>query len=708
MLLRSVFAFGLFVLFAWPGIRWVKMVDSDHLPWWARWALGTVISFGVFSLIEAPVLLTHRSTNTAIAVGVVGWSAAALALLLLSCRFKPLSGSAPMPPPEWHLPSKTWAALALAVVVVALVLAWAFATNSVDRRFLMMSCAAITLIAIVLAFRFSRGSHVADGTVLRGMGNLFFMAALATLAFQLVVTTGCFREDADDALYMSEALSLVDSPAIGLYSAAHRGENLPATPMYALQAFELLGAMVGRISGLHTLVLFRTLLAPVLVLIAMALYTALLQRAVPRFLLGAGLLVLAYYFTFGMSSHWTTANYLLPRPAQGKTWLMHVAIPATVLLSRSWFAGPKWPTWLALAIVGMAGIGFAPTGAMILPALVFVLGLAFFSQQRSLHALGTIALLGAAAWPEVIFGLYVSSMKISSEALGSGFGGVRWRDVFLFHHLGMDQGGGAIELASIFTLPLSWAMFRRKKAALYPALFTLILFATVLNPLFFYPISNHMGDETAHRLFWLIPLSLLLASLGVVVATCGASLGGPRAALASVSALLVAFHLAGGRFVFGTNNRYLHEPADAQQCFANPFKMPSDLLEIGSTLAGKPLGPERRLLCSERVASHLDPLIPHLDFVFVRTYQTDVALLMAGRPDEAARRNYLSNQVLAGHAMFAESVALLRGSGISYVILDPPSDPEGVVRAKRIKRELTEAGFTRTYSTPTYTLWEAR
>ena len=670
--------------------------------------MGAVISFGVFSLIEAPVLLTHRSTNTAIAVGVVGWSAATLALLLFGRRFKPFSSAAPVPPPEWHLPSKTWAALALAVVAVALVVAWAFATSPVSRRFLMMSCVAITLIAIVLALRFSSGSRVADGTALRGMGRLFLVAALATIAFQLVATTGCFREDADDALYMSEALSLVDSPAMGLYSAAHRGENLPATPLYALQAFELLGAIVGRISGLHTLVLFRTLLAPVLVLMAMALYTALLRREIPHFLLGAGLLVLACYFTFGMSSHWTTANYLLPRPAQGKSWLMHVAIPAAVLLSRSWFARPKWPTWLALVIVGTAGIGFAPTGAMILCALLFVLGLVFLLQQRSLRALGTIALLGAAAWPDVVFGLYVSSMKIGPEALGAGFGDVRWRDLFLFHHLGIDLGGGALELASLFTLPLSWAMFRRREAVRYPALFTLVLFATVLSPLLFGPISNHLGDEAAHRLFWLIPLGLLLASLGVVVATCAVSLGGPRAALASVVALLITFPFAGGRFVFGTRNRYLHEPADTQQCFANPFKMPSDLLEIGTILAHKPLGTGRRLLCSERVVSHLDPLILPLDPVFVRTYQTDVALLMAGRPDEAARRNYLSNQVLTGHAIFAEAVALLRGSGARYVILDPPSGPEGVVRAERVKRELSEAGFALTHSTATYTLWEAR
>ncbi|MDA0667105.1 MAG: DUF6077 domain-containing protein [Planctomycetota bacterium] len=148
---------------------------------------------------------------------------------------------------------------------------------------------------------------------------------------------------------------------MGEFAPTHRGEPLPANPVYALQSFELWGAMLARFSGLHPLIVTRSLLGPILLLLSLALYAGLLRRMIPIGLLQVGMVFLLAYFVFGISSHWTPNNYLLTRPQQGKTWLMHAGVLAVLIQSLQFFKQSNRQNGLLLFFISCACLVWAPT-----------------------------------------------------------------------------------------------------------------------------------------------------------------------------------------------------------------------------------------------------------------------------------------------------------------------------------------------------------
>lgn len=197
------------------------------------------------------------------------------------------------------------------------------------------------------------------------------------------------------------------------------------------------------------------------------------------------------------------------------------------------------------------------------------------------------------------------------------------------------------------------------------------------------------------RLFWLLPFPILLALFAIGL------LSALREPWRSFGVLVVpaVMLLIGGNFVWSAGNIYSEDVLHvAPYVAANPYKMPSGLLEIAEHLRAAETGPERRILCSVRSASHLSPFGPAFDFVYARDYQTDVALAMAGRTAEAEQRGRLSRDFMSGAVKGREAKALLQHQRVGWVVLDEPLAP--------VEEELRTAGYREVRRADAYRLWE--
>ena len=526
------------------------------------------------------------------------------------------------------------------------------------------------------------------------------LGACCLLALALVATTVFVREDTDDMLYLSEALVLPEAPAMAVESPVHRGEGLPANVLYAWQTFELWGALLARASGVHPMILFRTLFAPLVLLLAAALGYEIFRRMLPRSSLGAAALVALGYACFGIGSHWTANNYLLPRPAQGKTWLVHVAVPALVLLISEFMRRPRHGSWMLLLLTCFAALGFAPMSVYLAPTALGALVLAHLALWPSRAGVLRAAAAVAALLPIFWFGLYLLTHVDPhvAESIADRVAPSRWRDDFFFGHLNFHEGRGGLELFPLVALPLAALVAPRREQLFFPVAFTLMLFATLLNPLIHGAVGGMLtGWEGYQRMFWLVPYPFVLGLLAA--GAVGAATSARRPALAGagvLAAFLLAMPLTGGRFVFGPGNPS-GGTSPAPYLARNAYKMPEELRRLAELLLRGGHGPQARILCTERTASHLAPLAKEFDFVFTRPYVTRASLRFAGRIEEADERERLAGPFLAGELPEDEAVALLGEHATGWVIQEQDSP--------RVENALRRAGFAEAGRQGSYRLW---
>jgi hypothetical protein len=462
---------------------------------------------------------------------------------------------------------------------------------------------------------------------------------------------------------------------MGAEHAAHRGEALPPSALHAWSALELWGALVARVSGVHALALFRTLFAPLLFVLTVFACYELFRRILPPGSVAVCMLVTLAYSTFGVASHLTAQSVLIPRAGQGRTWLLHLAVPALVRIGYEFMRAPRAGSWILVLLVCFASLGFAPASLLLIPSTLAAVLLAYLVFWPTRASLVRGAAAATTLAPLLGFALWVSGgAGAPPAATGSG----SWQGDFFFAHLDLSHGAGALELFPLVALPLAALFLQKREQLFYPVAFTAALFASATNPIFYPLVSGSLARwEGYDRLFGLVPYPLVMGVLAAGLVQVAASTRRPRLAGAAVLAgFLLSMPLTGGALVF-----------DASARAENAFKMPADLLRLAETLAGGPHGPHDRILCSERSAAHLAPLVPAFDFVFTHADHTPRALQAAGRHREAEERERLARAFLAGGVAAADAVPLLDAHRVRHVVLDAPA-PEAAAA-------LDAAGFAR-------------
>ena len=698
--------------FWWPAWRLHQAWSDAEETTESKLTLSFVTAFGVFSATTGPLLLLHASTTTALFVVATVWLLFLSLAEFLARRRGRLASLSPPTASTDHAPANqslsfggrpTWILMALTAVSAIV-----YARDILPRRYGLLALIGCFGLNALLALRQWRLGFTGvtpeaastptvpappslDRRLLQLLGISLFAACLITPFFHL-------RADADDNLYLSEALLLQDSEAMGATAPTHRGENLPSNPMYGWQSFELWSAMLARLSGLHPLIVMRTLFAPLLLLLTLGVYRSLFRRILPAHLLPLATVLVLGYFLFGMSSQWTPNNYLLPRPQQGKTWLMHLGIAATVLHALRFLERPRLGNWFLLLATSFACLGWAPTSIVLLPVLIATLGLAFLLQKRDFASLRPILQLGVCALPPLLFGLYLFAQQdaLRLEVTLDWAENSPWTGLFFYQFLQGHSQGGGLELFLLTATPLLCLGMQTAQRLAYPVLFFLALGLVALNPLLFGVVHDYVGDTGYLRFFWLLPLPVLLGFLGVRLSASMSKKGVPMSLGAVLC--LAAFPLFGTHYVWGTANLYdAPEEGIYLAETSNPMKVPDGLLEVAESLRSLPLGPENRILCHLNEVMHLAPLIKEFDFVYARNYQTLAPLLVLGRDQEAVRREALGTAFLRGEMASTHAQGLLEQEKAQYIIVGPWSPA--------VIPQLLELGYRERLASDGYALW---
>ncbi len=715
-LIRALAFCLLAILFALPGWRAVQFWDrSGRFSRAEQFALGFVCCFGVFSGTTGPFLVLHLSFSAAVWAASAVWIAAFAAIEI--ARRRPLANEGEAAPstdvPTLNLLAGRWPGLFAALLLTSLAAAWAFSEGIPSRRgssLLVMALLGCNAGAVLLVFRSGALRTVeTDRAVDPGLQRWATLAMAGLVIFQMASSAVYVREDMDDTLHLWQISSLQNAPAMATEAPNHLGEGLPPNPIYAWQAWELWGAALTEASGLHPIIAFRSVLAPVLVLLAAVLYAAVLRRVLPSAVVPIAMVVLLAYMVWGMSSHHTANNFLLTRAAQGKTWQMHIAVPSLVLLTIEYMRHARLSSWCFVILASLAALGWGPSSIPLVPMLMGTLLAACWVAYPRRVILRRAVVAGVAVLPQLALGVYAASALpenlLLDPARGEDVGvvrNVRWRDAFLFSHLNLSNDGGALEIFALVATPLAFVFLGRRSQRIYPIAFSYLFFLGVANPFLFPFVTSHLVPASGYvRFFHLVPFGLLLGCVGVAVALVSAGFGSRRShrALALV-AFVAVMPLVGANYVWSPANVYFGSHSPQPYIATNPYKMPDGLLHVAKSLRAKPHGPDHRVLCSERSASHLAGFDASFVFVFTRIYQTRIPLLYAGRRAEADRRELLARGFLSGTVDPARVQELLNESRTAYVVLDREDDS--------VVRPLREFGFQRTTRVHPYSLWERR
>jgi len=714
---ETLLFYALVGLFWWPSWRWLGATPwGRQLAPTERAAIALASSFGVFAALSGPLLLLHLSTASALRILLPAW------ILYLTGAEYFRRGRGPHRPDSpnsttqkeetiaFHLPQRPLSVLLLGLSAFAVAggraAGWLPHRLSLGLLGLVVSAAGGAALLSWLRSRsaapiplFPTSAPHTEATI----GDRILKAVLLALVLTSLLSTAFrARTDTDDNLYLSEALLLQDSPAMGLEAPTHRGEALPSNPVYAWQSFELWAAIMAKGSGTHPLFVLRSLIGPLLFLASLALYGSLLRWILPPSLRTGAMVLLCAYFLFGMSSHWTPNNYLLTRPQQGKTWLMHLGVAALILQAIPLLRAPSASRCFTLLLLSFACLGWAPTAVLLVPTLLGFLALAQMMVAPSFKTMRGAGMLALCILPQLLFGffLFLQEGAISKEDSLAWTAGSHWMDLLYFQFFQGDVGGGGLELATLAASPLLLLLLPKLTRRAFPMWFSIGLVAILLNPLLFPWLSGDIMGEVGYlRLLWLLPIPLLLAALGACLAGVAArgKLSGPGYTTGILAALL-AFPLCGAHAVWSRANLYFPVELGVDQISVeNPYKMPQGLLNVARELQTLPLGPEHRILCSLSEVNHLAPLVPAFDFVFARDYQTVTPLHVLGRMEEAARRMALGTEFLEGKLQDEVAAPSLLAEKAEYVLIGPFLPP--------LSEQLKRLGYGLRFTSGGFSLW---
>jgi hypothetical protein len=707
---QALLFFVLVAAFWFPAWRWLNHSNGNlNEHWCTRAAFAFVIAFGLFSAISGPLLLCHASTQTALYVLLPSW-----VLCLIGAEWNRRKQTLPAPSqhatdpaPQWSRP--TYPGFFLGAVLLGLAVATAATKEWIPRRIGLGLLGLGFAVSFLLAWRSRKNScppiDLASQTT--GESKSIWDHAITLLLLSLVLATLItpafhFRADADDNLYLSEALLLTDSPAMGLEAPTHRGEGLTSNPLYSWQSFELWVALLARFAGLHPLMVLRSLLGPLLVLLCLSLYRGILRRILPQQLLPAAMVFLVAYFLFGTSSHWTPNNYLLSRPQQGKTWLMHLGVAAILLQSMLYLECRNVKQWLLLLLTSFACLGWAPTAVLLVPGLLGTFALSQLFVAPSLATLRRQLPMFACILPQLLFAilLFTQQDAIQKESTLDWGDPAPWQNLFILQFLNGGMHGGALELAALILAPLLVFALPRLRRQAYPLWFSVALGCVLLNPLFYQLMCKYISGEPGYlRFFWLLPLPFFIASLGAVLVELGARTQSPGPSrFAGLTLGLLVFPLCGAHYVWSPENvYYLSDSGTYLGPVDNPYKMPAGLLDTAQELTALPLGPDHRILCHISEVMHLSPLVHEFDFVFARDYQTLPPLWALGRDDEADRRLSLGIDFMKGALTDEIAAPLLAQEKAEYVIVGP--DTAG------LEIQLERLNYSLRFESGEFSLW---
>jgi len=633
----------------------VSDASPDRPPFAARGLEVGVVAFAAFTVVTNACVAVGASLDALLLV-----CAAGIAVALVSVAMRSRRGGAgpatPLAPPPGLRQNRAQSA-----GLRSLLIGGALAAATTGALFeSILAWWAIALPTFAAALWGEARTDVAAPAPMRSAFTDRLLVALAVL-FACVVSIAQ-RADADDAFYVNLVLAAAARPDAPLLA----GDTLHgypgvamALPVFEVLSWEVLQAAIVRLTGASTLTVTHVVVPPLVALIVPLAWARLATRLLPASWPWAVVCVVIGLLAVGdgRAGH---GDFGLLRLHQGKSVMLHIALPLCTAFAIEYGMAPSRWGLVRLAAAQIAAVGLSASGLWLGPVAAG-LGLLATTPLRP-RALRTswrtlAAGLCASAYPVALaLLLRGETLRAMSEAPRP-LDGASWDGPRLMEHAAdLVLGSGPYRwialLALVAATASSGSPMARRFGAIAGAAFVVVLFDPLTAP---FVANGVTGADTYFRVFWALPLPLLVASLLVepLVASLPGRLDRPsiRRAGAAITALFVL--VAAPRFhtLSAENGTRLATPGP---------RLPPDELAAARTI-NRLADPDHFVLAPLAVARWIPLVEGHPKPLMVRELYLDRLAPLLGR-EELDRRRALAHLVggairpRAGEALLADAI----------------------------------------------------
>ena len=333
--------------------------------------------------------------------------------------------------------------------------------------------------------------------------------AIIVIGWQICNSTFLFKEDADDAFYISlaneakELENLYDTdPSVGIKESTF-DKN------YIFNTWEIYGGFLARVFDINTTTLFHTVYQIVFIILAYISYYLVLKKCLKKENLGIGILILSIVFLFTGVSAKFKGPFLLGRIYQGKSILLNILIPFVIFEILDY--EKKKGNYLILTLAYISSLAFSPI-TIWLVSLIYGIFLLNILLQKDVNKFKEgLKLLIPIILICVIYILVAVLGNAGLEDITKSENFEQLEDFKIF--LGEGKIIFVLYIISIFVI---WTKgnVNQKNIGLYFPLLALLL---VYNPLLTKIYIKLVTISTYWRLYWLLPLELTITIASIII-----------------------------------------------------------------------------------------------------------------------------------------------------------------------------------------------
>jgi hypothetical protein len=532
---------------------------------------------------------------------------------------------------------------------------------------------------------------------------LFGMAACMAL-----LTAVAHRGDADDAFYVNLLVAAIDDPSAPLLA----GDTLHGVPgvsmslpVFKVLSIQMLGASIARLTGASGLGVAHLLFPPLFAFLMTLAYAQLLRWLVPGRWLAALACSAAFLLTVGEGSL-GYGDFALLRMQQGKSMMLHVALPLIASYGIQLARAPSARRWWMLAAAQIAAVGLSTTALWLAPVVatlgvVSATALPLAADRRAAlrGGLRTVALgVASSFYPlGLALAMRAETARLFKDAVYA-MEALSWSGDQLFvWALESVMGGGV--WASLFFLAilaagtLTTSPLGQRFVATYAFAFVLLFWNPWAAPLV---ARNVSGPDTYFRVFWILPLPILVGmALSAPLEIGRIARPIPRAAAIAVVVLLcgVALVLAPATPTLSrTNGVALHAPG---------YKVPAEGFEAAKEIAR--LAPGRPKVLAPIAVARWLPLLPEHPYpLVVRELNLDILHPHLGGAELDRRR--LLVHLVGGELRVPSGGDLLAAAIVEYP-LEVVSLGGRALAWPEVRAVLLASPLEVRYRTPDFEIW---
>ncbi|MEX0748989.1 MAG: DUF6077 domain-containing protein [Candidatus Saccharimonadales bacterium] len=354
---------------------------------------------------------------------------------------------------------------------------------------------------------------IRDGEIAFKKPSLMAIFAIISLLVSIGLAQFYVKYDADDAFYVSLTEQSIGTDQLYLYDPSTGNAEFPISKAYIFQSWELLQASMAHSFQL-TAVEFAHSLIPMLIMILVFsahkyIYKDLLRSDEYTYL---ALLLLFIFLLFSGFSIYSQGSFLMTRSWQGKAILAALILP---MLLNSLLATYNRPdnkeAYISIGVLLIAGMALNPAIIFLGATPIGVFGALTVIKYRNFSS---ALKLSATLLPVIIMGV-AAKLMVSSGVGGSLDPKIlpdgRTYGNYLQRFIGGTRYLYVVLLGACLSLKKKIDMRIVTLVIIFPA----ALFATILNPLLFEPLYTYITTNTYWRLFWIIPITIMVPIAGV-------------------------------------------------------------------------------------------------------------------------------------------------------------------------------------------------